>query len=122
MTLVVSKPNKVTVLLSTYNGSKFLQQQLNSLYEQTYPNIRILVRDDGSSDSTRSILENEQLSGRIDILRGHENLGPGLSFFKLLHNAASTETEYVAFCDQDDVWHPHKIEPSGIILLQVRNC
>ena len=62
MTPEVSKPNKVTVLLSTYNGSKFLQQQLNSLYEQTYPNIRILVRDDGSSDSTRSILENEKLS------------------------------------------------------------
>ena len=95
MTPVVSKPNKVTVLLSTYNGSKFLQQQLNSLYEQTYPNIRILVRDDGSSDSTRSILENEQLSGRIDILRGHKNLGPALSFFELLHNAALTETEYV---------------------------
>ncbi|CAH1072869.1 glycosyltransferase family 2 protein [Candidatus Nitrotoga sp. 1052] len=109
MTPEVSKPNKVTVLLSTYNGSKYLQQQLNSLYEQTYPNIRILVRDDGSSDSTRNILENEQLSGRIDILRGHKNLGPALSFFELLHNAALTETEYVAFCDQDDVWHPHKI-------------
>ncbi|CAH1198765.1 Alpha-L-Rha alpha-1,3-L-rhamnosyltransferase [Candidatus Nitrotoga sp. BS] len=119
MTPKVSKPNKVTVLLSTYNGSKYLQQQLNSLYEQTYPNIRILVRDDGSSDSTRSILENEQLSGRIDILREHENLGPALSFFKLLHNAALTETEYIAFCDQDDVWQPHKIEHAVTALLVV---
>ena len=119
MTPKVSKSNKVTVLLSTYNGSKFLQQQLNSLYEQTYPNIRILVRDDGSSDSTRSILENEQSSGRIDILRGHNNLGPALSFFELLHNAVLTETEYVAFCDQDDVWHPHKIEHAVSALLVV---
>lgn len=119
MTLVLSKPNKVTVLLSTYNGSKFLLQQLNSLYEQTYPNIRILVRDDGSSDSTRSILDNEQLCGRIDILSGHKNLGPALSFFELLHNAALTETEYVAFCDQDDVWHPHKIEHAVSALLVV---
>lgn len=122
MTLVLSKPNKVTVLLSTYNGSKFLLQQLNSLYEQTYPNIRILVRDDGSSDSTRSILDNEQLCGRIDILSGHKNLGPALSFFELLHNAALTETEYVAFCDQDDVWHPHKIEHAVSALLVVADC
>lgn len=115
----VSKPRKVTILLSTYNGSKFLQQQLNSLYEQTYPNIRILVRDDGSLDSTRNILEKEQSGGHIEILKGHRNLGPALSFFELLNNAASTETEYVAFCDQDDVWHPHKIEHAVSALLAV---
>ena len=99
----------VTVLLSTYNGSRFLQEQLNSLYEQTYPNIRILVRDDGSVDSTRTILGSEHSGGRIDILEGHNNLGPTLSFFELLRSAASTGTEYVAFCDQDDVWQPEKI-------------
>ena len=99
----------VTVLLSTYNGSKFLQEQLNSLYQQTYPNIRILARDDGSSDSTRSMLNNEQARGRIEILAGHINLGPALSFFELLRSAALIKTEYVAFCDQDDVWYPEKI-------------
>lgn len=109
MTSEVSRSNRVTVLLSTYNGSKFLQQQLNSLYEQAYPDIRILVRDDGSSDSTRNILGSEQSKGRIDIVEGHNNLGPALSFFELLRNAASSGTEYVAFCDQDDVWCPHKI-------------
>jgi len=109
MTSEVSIPNRVTVLLSTYNGSKFLQQQLDSLYAQTYPNIRILVRDDGSTDSTRTQLASEQAKGRIDILEGHVNLGPAFSFFELLKNAVGTETEYVAFCDQDDVWHPEKI-------------
>lgn len=109
MTIVKEKPSKVTILLSTYNGCRFLQQQLNSLYEQTYPNISILVRDDGSSDSTRNILDSEQAKGRIDILEGHNNLGPALSFFELLRSAASAGTEYVAFCDQDDVWHPQKI-------------
>ena len=109
MSLEITKPAKVTVLLSTYNGSKFLQEQLNSLYEQTYPDIRILVRDDGSTDSTRSMLGIEQSKGRVDILEGHNNLGPALSFFELLRSAASTATEYVAFCDQDDVWHPDKI-------------
>jgi len=109
MTLDTSKPARVTVLLSTYNGCKYLLEQLNSLYQQTYPDIRILVRDDGSSDSTRSILDSEQSDGRIEILEGHNNLGPALSFFELLRSAASTDTEYVAFCDQDDVWHPEKI-------------
>lgn len=100
---------KVTVLLSTYNGSKYLQQQLDSLYGQTYPDIRILVRDDGSSDSTMAILECERAKGRIELLEGHGNLGPAPSFFELLKSAVSTATEYVAFCDQDDVWHPEKI-------------
>lgn len=109
MKLEHSKPNKVTVLLSAYNGRKFLQQQLNSLYEQTYPDIQILVRDDGSSDSTRSLLEGEQAKGRIKILAGHNNLGPAQSFFELLRSAAATETDYIAFCDQDDVWRPEKI-------------
>lgn len=123
MTLDMVKPAKVTVLLSTYNGSKFLQQQLNSLYEQTYPEIRILVRDDGSSDSTRSILESEQSRGVIEVLEGHNNLGPTMSFFELLRGAASTETQYVAFCDQDDVWHPHKIAHAVLALTEAAgNC
>jgi len=69
----------------------------------------ILVRDDGSSDTTRSILDSEQAKGHIEILAGCNNLGPALSFFELLLAAALTGTEYVAFCDQDDVWFPDKI-------------
>ena len=109
MSLDIAKPAKVTVLLSTYNGSKFLEQQLNSLYQQTYHDISILVRDDGSTDSTRNILVSEHSRGRIEILEGHNNLGPAFSFFELMKSAASTGTEYVAFCDQDDVWHTDKI-------------
>jgi glycosyltransferase involved in cell wall biosynthesis len=100
---------KVTVLLSTYNGSEFLRQQLDSLYGQTYSDIRILVRDDGSIDSTRTMLEAERAMGRLELLEGHGNLGPARSFFELLKSAAATDTEYVAFCDQDDVWQPDKI-------------
>jgi len=97
-------------LLSTYNGSKFLKQQIDSLYKQTYPNIKILVRDDGSTDATRELLAVEQTKGTIELLEGHTNLGVTLSFFELLRQAAQTDTEYVAFCDQDDVWLPNKIE------------
>lgn len=112
---------KVTVLLSTYNGAKFVQQQLNTLYNQTYPNLKILVRDDGSSDSTINILNFEQQKRRLELLDGHENLGSAQSFFELLRHAALTDTDYVAFCDQDDVWLPDKIDQAVIALGKFEN-
>ena len=99
----------MTVILSTFNGSAFLQQQLDSLYAQTYPSIKIMVRDDGSSDTTPAILQREQSAKRIELLAGHDNLGAAASFFELLRQAAATRTDFIAFCDQDDVWLPGKI-------------
>ncbi|GJL72231.1 MAG: glycosyl transferase [Nitrosomonas sp.] len=110
---------KVTVLLSTHNGSIFLREQLDSLYQQTYPNVRILVRDDGSIDSTRNLLEEEHVKGRIALLQGHSNLGAASSFFELLKNAAANKAEYVAFCDQDDVWDPEKVARAALRLAAV---
>lgn len=110
----------VTVILSTFNGNAFLQEQLNSLYSQTYPNIKILARDDGSTDATRQILERAQADGRITVLTGHENLGAAASFFRLLQSV-DTGTEYVAFCDQDDVWLPEKISRAIVALATFRN-
>jgi glycosyltransferase involved in cell wall biosynthesis len=107
--------------MSTYNGGKFLQQQLNSLYEQTYPNIKILVRDDGSADATRDILTSERLRGAIEQLEGDNNLGATGSFFELLRQAARTKTAYVAFCDQDDIWQANKIERAVSALAPVAN-
>lgn len=101
---------KVTILLSTYNGNKFLKQQLDTLYQQTYQHLKILVRDDESTDATPDFLQAEQAKGLIEVLDGHNNLGGTKSFFELLRLSALTDTEYVAFCDQDDVWHPEKIE------------
>lgn len=106
----------VTIVMSTYNGICFLQEQLDSLYQQRYPNIKILVRDDGSTDATRQLLQAEQERGAIELLPEHHNLGGTCSFFELLRLAALTETEYVAFCDQDDVWQPDKIETAVMAL------
>ncbi|MFI3218947.1 MAG: glycosyltransferase family 2 protein [Methylococcales bacterium] len=119
MTSTIFKPDQVTVLLSTYNGSQFLKQQLDSLYEQTYPNIKILVRDDGSTDTSRNILAAEQLKGAIEQLDAHNNMGATRSFFTLLHHAAQTKTAYVAFCDQDDIWQAGKIERAVSVLSSV---
>lgn len=106
----------VQVLLSTYNGERFLREQLDSLFAQDYPNVRILARDDGSTDGTLALLkEYAAQSGlrgcgalpRVEVLVG-ANLGVGASFLELVARA-DQEAAYVAFCDQDDFWLPHKI-------------
>lgn len=99
---------RVAVLLSTYNGSRYLEPQLDSLLAQDYPNIIIQVRDDGSSDSTLAILD-FYAAGHpaIRVMRG-TNVGVARSFLTLLAEADPACT-YFAFCDQDDVWMPDKI-------------
>ena len=97
----------VNVLISTYNGEKYIREQIDSILRQTYPNIRIYVRDDGSSDGTIDILKSYEEKGKIILLTG-ENVGYGRSFGKLLQYAE--EGDYWAFCDQDDVWLPDKVE------------
>jgi glycosyltransferase involved in cell wall biosynthesis len=106
----------LTVLLSTYNGSRYLNSQLDSLGNQTYLNLNILARDDGSTDSTLKILQIEKAKAKLDALGNCNNLGVTGSFFYLLRHAALTDTEYVAFCDQDDVWLPTKIEAAILAL------
>lgn len=109
---------KVNILLSTYNGEKYLREQLDSLLQQTYQNITIYVRDDGSEDHTMNILEeyqtrcDEKLNGgpQIAILKEEKplNLGYMKSFWTLLRRCE--KADYYAFCDQDDVWLPNKVE------------
>ena len=97
----------ISVLLSTYNGEKYLNQQLDSLLSQTYKNFEIIARDDGSQDKTLEILH----SYNITIIDSKKNLGAKGSFGALLEYAAqNTESEYFMFCDQDDVWESDKIE------------
>lgn len=98
----------VNVLMSVYNGEKYLDEQIESILKQSYPNIKLYVRDDGSSDSSLEILKRYESKGEIKLLRG-ENLGYIKSFFNLLENAYD-EAEYFAFADQDDVWDEKKIE------------
>lgn len=98
---------KVVVLLSTYNGEKYLQQQLDSLLAQKNVELDILIRDDCSQDCTIDILS--KYSSRyscISYYRG-ENKRPRDSFFDLLNNCGTYD--FYAFCDQDDYWEPEKL-------------
>lgn len=99
----------VAIVLSTFNGERYLEEQLNSLLEQTYKNIKIIVRDDGSNDGTCEILKRyNETRSEIDVYFEH-NIGVVGSFLRLL-NLVPSEAEYVALCDQDDVWCEGKIE------------
>lgn len=104
---------KVNVLISTYNGEKYLKEQLDSILIQTYQNIDIYVRDDGSKDGTISILKEYEKAGKIHFLQG-KNVGFIDSFFTLLKDC--DEAEYYAFCDQDDVWLEDKIKRAVTML------
>lgn len=97
---------KVCVLLSTYNGEEFLEEQLDSLVRQNGVEVDILVRDDGSSDRTCEILNKWQNRGLLRWYTG-KNLCPARSFMDLIYHAP--DTDYYAFCDQDDVWLPDKL-------------
>lgn len=98
----------VEILLATYNGEAFLQEQLDSLFSQEGVEISIIARDDGSSDGTMEILQAyaNRRPGRIRILPSEARLGPRGSFSALM-NAATAQ--YTAFSDQDDIWLPNKL-------------
>lgn len=98
----------VNILLSTYNGERYLRPQLDSLIAQDYPHVHIRVRDDGSTDRTIQILQEYVRTYPNLILTVGPNLGPAASFFALLEEA-DPDCTYFAFCDQDDVWLPDKV-------------
>ena len=96
----------VCVLLSTYNGEKYLEEQLESIFKQEKVNIKLIVRDDGSVDNTISILEKYKKKYSIKIYKSN-NIGPSKSFMELLKIAP--KSDYYAFADQDDYWHKNKL-------------
>ena len=103
---------KVTILLSTLNGAKFLDEQLTSLSKQVGVQIQVYANDDGSEDSTFKILEYWQERGLIVTITTSERIGATRAYLAMLKNC--DDEEFIAFCDQDDIWDPEKT------ILQVR--
>lgn len=100
--------DKVLILMATYNGEKYLQDQLDSLYHQQEVDLKILVRDDGSSDGTTDILKENAYAHPLEWYQGkHINVANG--FYELMTQAMNYDINYIAFCDQDDVWDIDKM-------------
>ena len=97
---------KVLVLMSTYNGERFLEEQLATIFAQEGVSVSVLVRDDGSTDGTCRMLETWKRTHCLDYICG-DNVGAARSFFLLLQQAPAST--YYAFADQDDVWLDDKL-------------
>lgn len=104
----LAKKKKLAVLLSTYNGEMYINEQLDSLINIVRDfELDILIRDDGSSDSTCKIIKMYMSKHDNIFLYEGENLGVIGSFLWLVENIDNYD--YYAFCDQDDVWEPLKL-------------
>src|SRR6266446_3486951 len=103
-----SRNYEIDVLMATWNGSRFLGEQLDSLFSQTFQNFRLLVRDDGSTDSTLQVVEEyrSRYPDRMFVRTNRGRLGACRTFSLL---AEESTAPYVAFCDQDDIWRSDKL-------------
>ena len=97
----------VSIVLCTYNGEKYLEEQLNSIINQTYKNLEIIISDDCSTDNTISILEKYKHLNNFHIFLNKENLGFNKNFELAISRANGY---YIALCDQDDAWDLNKID------------
>lgn len=106
---------KIAILMSTYNGEKYLKEQLDSLLNQDLQPTKIFIRDDGSKDDTVNLLEDYASNYNIIDYYCGKNVGPAKSFFELINKYDGYD--YYALCDQDDVWFKDKLS-TAINLLE----
>ncbi|MCQ2199983.1 MAG: glycosyltransferase [Paludibacteraceae bacterium] len=99
--------SKISIAIATYNGAKYLREQLDSLYRQTRVPDEVVVSDDCSTDSTRAILEEYHQSHGLIYIANEHNLGFNRNFENALMH---TTGDYVLICDQDDIWFDNKVE------------
>ena len=100
--------DSVAVIMSTYNGERYLSEQIDSLLAQSDVDASLYIRDDGSSDGTLSLLEEYgRKNDNITVTKGN-NVGVGSSFMAAL-KSAGIRADYYAFADQDDIWLPEKL-------------
>lgn len=105
---------KIDIILATYNGGKYLKQQLDSILNQTYNNFKLIISDDASTDETIDILkEYKKKDNRIEVYYQEKNLGYVQNFEFLLKKV---ENDIFMLCDQDDIWLKEKIEKSYLNL------
>jgi len=105
------KEKTVAVLLCTYNSDDFLEEQLDSIAQQTHAAWSVWVSDDGSKDNTIKVTEsyrNKWGGGKVSVQAGPQQ-GFALNFLSLVNNA-SIQSDYYAYSDHDDVWHSNKLE------------
>ena len=107
---------KISIVLSTFNGSKYIIEQLDTLRNQTRPAEEVLISDDASTDDTVQIIEDYIAKYELDnwlIRKNKENQGWKTNFARLLEDATG---DIIFLCDQDDIWHLDKIQKMSEIM------
>lgn len=106
----------VSIIMATYNAEAFIDETINNLLQQSYHNYEILIIDDCSKDSTRSLLEKRHNSNqKIKVFHNTKNLWPYKSLNVLLDHA---QGKYIAVQDHDDLWRPDKLKKQVMFLEQ----
>lgn len=107
------KNNKITAVVATYNGEKFIVEQLDSIRCQTVPVDEVLIGDDMSRDLTQDIVQMYITRHELEnwkLIPNKANLGYKMNFFSLVETALRNGAEYIFLADQDDVWMHDKVE------------
>ena len=98
----------IAILMATFNGEKFLSEQIDSIIKQTYHDWSLFIRDDGSSDNTLDII-NTYIKGNHNIHLIQDDYSKKGAKWNFMHLLELIDADYYMFCDQDDVWHPNKV-------------
>lgn len=105
----IKSASQIAILMATYNGDKYLREQIDSLFAQTYQDWHLYIHDDGSKDNTITIINEyaQHHPDKITLLEYSSQGGACRNFLSMLE---SVDASYYMFCDQDDVWLPEKTE------------
>lgn len=108
----------VDILMATYNGERYVREQIESIQAQTFEDWRLLVSDDCSTDGTFAVVEDmASKDSRIMVLPSKMSFGSAKANF--IHLLSMVDAPYAMFCDQDDVWLPEKIERQVAAIIEL---
>ena len=116
----------IAIIMGTYNGEKYIKEQIGSILAQDYKEWKLFIFDDGSRDDTEAIV-NEYTKiypGKIYFFKNKDNYGPAGNFFNGIKEAAvmlAPDAEYFCFSDQDDVWVEDKLSRSLVKIMQIED-
>ena len=112
----------IAVLMATYNGDQFIEEQINSILAQKNVQVSLYIRDDHSTDRTREIIDTYQRSnGKIFLLPSKsEQLNVTRNFFSIVCETDLSDMDYIAYSDQDDIWLENKLD-AAVTAMQKNN-
>lgn len=114
---------RVCVLMTSFNGSKYISDQIQSVLNQKCVDVTLYLSDDGSTDPTPEIIKSYELSNSIKILSNQKKYGTaGKNFYSMIERVQFEHFDFVAFADQDDIWYSDKLLNSVLYMQQNVSC